>query len=416
MGHNDFESKIPQISLLNHKELFEANALALGQVYSFPDLMYTDCGPSQHAMVVLLADKQTDVDLDKMIDTYTDTSNPMPKTIGVWRRSNSDTHEISSQLLSRGFQLGWEPQWMGLELKDADLDQKEMDGVVIRRVEPDENLVIPAEVPFSSLDDNSIYVRGMWKDGTVVKFVAEVEEKIVGHTDIFFGTSPGMYNVGVNPEYTNRGIATELVKMACKYARNDRGANNVTLNGTGTVMYERIGFKHASNGSTWWLHREKYQKNTPEQQRIIWLVCQGDVQGLDKYSQSLQFPLANGMSLVELALHFENEETARWLVRNDAPHSIVDLWDLGGISRAITEVDLVNKVVDEGKTALHVAVERGDEDFVQFLLKSGADTTIQDGLYKSTPVGWAKVLGRTEIETMIEAHMRDKKPEPSNSR
>lgn len=415
MDQDDFHAKIPQISLLNHKELFEANAGALGQVYSFSDLMYTDCGPDRHAMVVLLADKQTDADLDKMIDTYTDANSVIPKTIGVWRQSNKETHEISSQLLSRGFQLGWEPQWMGLELEEADLDQTEIEGVVVRRVEPSENLVLPSEVPFSSQNDNSVYVEEMWKDGRVVKFVAETEGKIVGHTDIFFGTSPGLYNVGMNPDFTKRGIATELVKMACKYARDERGASNVTLNGTGTVMYERIGFYHASNGSTWWLHREKYKKNTPEQQRVIWLVCQGDVQELENYQGSLQFPLANGMTLVELALHFEDKHLARWLVRNDAPHSIVDLWDLGGVSQAITEVDIVNKVVDEGKTALHIAVERGDGDFVKFLLKHGADTSVQDGLYQSTPLGWAKVLGRAEIEAMIESHSADKKLESTDS-
>lgn len=283
MTNDDFHAKIPQISLLNHRELFEANARALGQVYSFPGLMYTDCGPDKHAMVVLLEDKQNDVDLDKMIDTYTDTNSSMPKTIGVWRQSNEDTRDLSSQLLSRGFQLGWEPQWMGLELKDADLDQNDIEGVIVRRVEPSENLVVPSEVPFSSTDDNSVYVEEMWKDGRVVKFVAETEGKIVGHTDIFFGTSPGLYNVGMNPDYCKRGIATELVKMACKYARDERGADNVTLNGTGTVMYERIGFHHHSNGSTWWLHREKYKKNTPEQQQIIWSVCQGDVQEMQNY-------------------------------------------------------------------------------------------------------------------------------------
>lgn len=117
------------------------------------------------------------------------------------------------------------------------------------------------------------------------------------------------------------------------------------------------------------------------------------------------------MTLVEIALHFYEMDMSMWLVRNNAPHSIVDLWDLGGAPRAITEVDIVNKVVDEGKTAMHIAVERGDEEFVKFLLDHGADTTVQDGVYQSTPLGWAKVLGRTEIEAMIEAYNSDDKPE-----
>lgn len=43
----------------------------------------------------------------------------------------------------------------------------------------------------------------------------------------------------------------------------------------------------------------------------------------------------------------------------------------------------------EGVTALHLAAERGDMPMIQLLCAAGADVTIKDGLYGSTPVGWA---------------------------
>lgn len=293
---------------------------------------------------------------------------------------------------------------MGLELDSVDMEEKEITGVKLRQIGTTENLIVPKEVPFSSEDDNSVYSPELRKDGRVVKFAAFAGDKVVGHTDVFFGSSPGLYNVGVDPEYTKKGIATELVKMACRYAK-EKGFSNVTLNGTGTVVYERIGFVHASNGATWWLHREKYVKNTPTELTIIYLVCQGDLDALEQYCDSLGFSLANGMTLVEIALHFEDMDTAKWLVANNAPHSIVDLWDVGGVHKAMEGVALINKVLDEGKTALHIAVERGDEDFAKFLLNQGADRTVKDAIYGSTPEGWAKVLGRTEIEDMLKVQV-----------
>lgn len=43
-----------------------------------------------------------------------------------------------------------------------------------------------------------------------------------------------------------------------------------------------------------------------------------------------------------------------------------------------------------GVTALHLAAQSDHGEMVEFLLKRGADPTIQDALYESTPVGWAE--------------------------
>ncbi len=47
----------------------------------------------------------------------------------------------------------------------------------------------------------------------------------------------------------------------------------------------------------------------------------------------------------------------------------------------------------EGVTALHLAAQNGDVPMIELLLARGADRTIEDSLYHSTPAGWAEHHG-----------------------
>jgi ankyrin repeat protein len=47
----------------------------------------------------------------------------------------------------------------------------------------------------------------------------------------------------------------------------------------------------------------------------------------------------------------------------------------------------------EGVTALHLAAQNGDVPMIELLLARGADRTIEDLLYHSTPAGWAEHHG-----------------------
>ena len=46
-----------------------------------------------------------------------------------------------------------------------------------------------------------------------------------------------------------------------------------------------------------------------------------------------------------------------------------------------------------GLTALHLAAQSDHVEMARLLLERGADTTIADALYESTPVGWAGHFG-----------------------
>jgi ankyrin repeat protein len=54
-------------------------------------------------------------------------------------------------------------------------------------------------------------------------------------------------------------------------------------------------------------------------------------------------------------------------------------------------------------TALHLAAQNGDRPAVEALLALGADPRSQDGLYTSTPAGWATHSGHTEVAALLRA-------------
>jgi len=56
-----------------------------------------------------------------------------------------------------------------------------------------------------------------------------------------------------------------------------------------------------------------------------------------------------------------------------------------------------------GRTALHEAVLAGDNELVSVLLDAGADLTVEDAMYHSTPAGWARHFGNEALAERLEA-------------
>ncbi len=55
----------------------------------------------------------------------------------------------------------------------------------------------------------------------------------------------------------------------------------------------------------------------------------------------------------------------------------------------------------EGITALHLAAQNGALDAIRALLEAGADPSIEDGIYKSTPAGWAEHGGHAAARDLL---------------
>lgn len=76
--------------------------------------------------------------------------------------------------------------------------------------------------------------------------------------------------------------------------------------------------------------------------------------------------------------------------------------DVSGV--AVTEPripDDPNVLDDEGRTPLHEAAWEGDLDRIRALLIAGADPTITDSRFHSTPLGWAEHAYQTEAATLL---------------
>lgn len=56
----------------------------------------------------------------------------------------------------------------------------------------------------------------------------------------------------------------------------------------------------------------------------------------------------------------------------------------------------------DGVTALHLAAQNGQLSLVEFLVTRGADPTIEDVIYRSTPAGWAAHFGAHDVASYLE--------------
>jgi ankyrin repeat protein len=82
--------------------------------------------------------------------------------------------------------------------------------------------------------------------------------------------------------------------------------------------------------------------------------------------------------------------------RGDAVRlAVANGWDVNALGRA----DIVSD--EPWQTALHTAVERDDLEMVRLLLELGADRTIEDARFHSTPLGWAEHFGNTEVAAAL---------------
>jgi ribosomal protein S18 acetylase RimI-like enzyme len=400
----------------NHSELFRQEAVTIGgKCFSVGGLNWTSGNGAFPSMIAFpgLSPEDAGRRLDELIDFYL--LHP-PKGAGCWSLDPPAPADLGLRLLARGFQPGWRPRWMAVDLGAARTDHPFPRGLTIS---PDNSSSLEGimELPYAQV----IIPAGLLAEmpGQWMRFVARLHGKVVAQSVVFLSVGPhgaaGIYHVGVVPRSRHLGIGKAVTLAACRYAR-ERGYRYAVLNSTdaGRRTYEQLGFVTVGEGWTWWLIMDRLLSHPPSRMEtaLAEAVCRGDMAALQGFSMSpaaLNRPLTNGMSLMQLAVLFQQPASAEWLMAGGAAYSVLDAWDLGWKDRARRlldeDVEAVNYLYGEMQnTLLHVAAERGDEELAGLALAAGPDLKLKDKRYQSTALDWARHFGRVGIVRLIEIY------------
>ncbi|MBV9850282.1 MAG: GNAT family N-acetyltransferase [Armatimonadetes bacterium] len=338
--------------------------------------------------------------------------------IGCWSLLPTRPRDLGARLAARGFEWGWQPHWMALDLRRMRADFPVPDGLRIT-VEDDDPDWDVDDLPYYRRRDPAAPRLRAARPRRGWRFGAWLDGRIVGQNALFLTTGrlgvAGIYNVGVVPAARSRGVGRAVSLAACQFARA-LGCHWATLNAA-THIYERLGFVSLGRGQTWWMHAPTLAvpPPTPAQVAFAEAVGRGRIGDLNallaqgRLPPDLDAPLPGGATPIGLAARAGKPAAVEWLVEHGATLEVIPAWDLGWkerVPRLLAErPDLANRRFGPGQiTPLHEAAARGDVELARLLLAANPDLDIRDTQYNGTPLGWAHHLSQTEIAALIERH------------
>jgi GNAT superfamily N-acetyltransferase len=409
---------LERAAALNHKVLFRQEAATLGgSIFTAGGLEWTSGSAQVPSMIAFpeLTPETAGEKLDELMAYYL--RHP-PKGAGCWSLDPASPTDLGVRLLARGFQPGWRPYWMALDLGIKHATQASPQGLTIA-ADNTSALDRVRDLPYAQViipDPGMAELPGQW-----TRFVARLRGKIVAHSVVFLSTgaygAAGIYHVGVVPGMRHQGIGKAVTLAACLFAK-EKGYRYAVLNSTdvGRRTYGQLGFTTVGEGWTWWLLTDRLLAHPPSPSAVMLAeaVGRGDVETLGKMSLAymgadLDRPLTNRMSLMQLAVHCGQAGAARWLADRGAAYSVLDAWYLGwkeqAKQRLVEEPKSVNLAYGEwDKTLLHFAAERNDEELTRLALSAAPDLGLRDKAYHSTPFDWARHFGHSAIADLIASH------------
>jgi ribosomal protein S18 acetylase RimI-like enzyme len=275
------------------------------------------------------------------------------RTVSCW--SLDEDKALGTLLIARGFEWGWQPWWMALELDRVAADEPRHRVLHHRR----------GVVHLLAVRDQ----RGRNIGGVIVNPWRRIA---------------GIYDMGVHPEHRRRGIGRALTLAACRLAA-DLGCTHAVLNATpeGELLYRTVGFQRLGEGRTWWRHPG--ERATPRQTDLVEAIGFGDLarlEGLRPTRAELERPIGGAGSPLVISVLTGQPAVAAWILERRPELTSADLGA-------------------PGYTLLHAAAEWDAPEVAAVALAHGADTTIRDGTHNGTPLGWAEHLGRERIKAML---------------
>lgn len=280
---------------------------------------------------------------------------------GIWSVGSND--DLGVRLVARGYEWGWSPHWMGVDLPR----EPETDG---------DFEVEPAAPPFAKT--LPYREEGPLPPGAIHLGV-RLREKLVGQVVVLpLDGVAGIYSMGVAPKVQGRGIGLTLTKAALRAAW-DAGCEAAVLNATGDGerLYARAGFRTLGWGQTWWPSRDP--SPTERQTAITEAVGFGDLEALEDLapveSECAPTPLL-------LAAVTGRASSVEWLLTRFP---------------ALT----ATRFSPHGGNLLHVAVEHDRREILAAALRLGVDPDARDGSFGGTPSGWVEHLGHDHLRPLF---------------
>jgi GNAT superfamily N-acetyltransferase len=276
------------------------------------------------------------------------------RSMACWSLEEDD--ELGVLLLARGFEWGWQPHWMAIEL--AALADDESEHAVA---------MLPAEHPSAQ------------------RLVVYEGDEVVGSVVVLPRRGiAGIYDMVVVERLRRQGIGRALMLAAGRLAR-DVGCSHAVLNATeeGERLYTQVGFESLGWGQTWWMHPGP--RPTPRQTELVEAIGSGDLvrlAALDPTAEELDEAVPGPGVPLAVAVVTGQAEVAEWMLDR--------------------RPDLISRSVGgRGATLLHVAVESDDEAITRVALAHHADLLARDRAYNGTPLDWAEFLGRDELAALL---------------
>lgn len=157
--------------------------------------------------------------------------------VAIWSATDVERPDLAEA----GFEVGWQPWWMGRTTAGVDEETLRLArrAVPSVRARPSEQ----ARQPLLDRDD-------------VFRLEARADGRYAGRAwgHVHDGAA-GLYDMVIRSPFRRRGLGTEVVRAVVAEAGR-RGADRVTLNATpdGEKLYSACGFTLLGRGRTWWWH------------------------------------------------------------------------------------------------------------------------------------------------------------------
>lgn len=423
LGPGAAAAELVRATAANHRDMFVRGALGSGgRVHHEYGMTWTHSPLDGHITIAFprLPSRTAGTTLDMLL---ADCRRHAPREIACWSLTPAYPRDLGARLAARGFEWGWRPHWMALDLSRMRADFPVPAGL---------RITVEAGEPDWDVDDLPYYSRprrDQGADGQATptwrgqrrdwRFGAWLNGKIVGHSGVHLTTGrlgvAGIYDVGVVPAARNQGIGRAVSLAACQFAQA-LGCHWATLN-SATHIYERLGFVSLGWGQTWFMHSPALTAPppTPEEVAFAEAVGRGDITALNTLDRQgllpkdLDTPLTGRHSPMTLAAQAGRPASAEWLAAHGATLEIIQAWDLDWRDRVpqllAASPELADRCSGDWQmTPLHEAVSRDDLELARLLLAASPDLEIKDTQFHGTPLGWARHFGHTEMIRLLERH------------